>query len=229
MFAVAKQIQWTWPEEFGETCFVVMLGGLHIQMAALKTLGDWLENSSWTSALEQAGVTSPGTADSFLKASHIGKTQYSHNVTAASLYILMQRAFHASEDKVQGVSFDMWRAHMERISPMFHFWSITLRFEMTVLVFIKSLREGNFSLYKEAIAALVPWFFALAHSNYARWLSVHIRDMSQLDERTPDVESAFLNGKFVVHKTQIAFSAISLDQAHEQNNKLVKDVGGAVG
>jgi len=41
LFALAKQIQWKWPESYGEDQTVVMFGGLHIEMAALKTLGVW--------------------------------------------------------------------------------------------------------------------------------------------------------------------------------------------
>lgn len=36
LFALAKQIQWTWPDTLGEDHFVIMLGGLHIEMAVLK-------------------------------------------------------------------------------------------------------------------------------------------------------------------------------------------------
>jgi len=36
---------------------VVMFGGLHIEMVALKMLGDLLEGSGWTGALFQAGIT----------------------------------------------------------------------------------------------------------------------------------------------------------------------------
>ena len=36
LFALAKQIQWQWPESYGEYKFVVMFGGLHVEMAALK-------------------------------------------------------------------------------------------------------------------------------------------------------------------------------------------------
>ena len=35
-FALAKQIQWTWPTSLGEDHFVLMLGGLHIEMVILK-------------------------------------------------------------------------------------------------------------------------------------------------------------------------------------------------
>ena len=36
LFAIAKQIQWTWPNRFGEDNFVIMFGGLHIEMTVLK-------------------------------------------------------------------------------------------------------------------------------------------------------------------------------------------------
>ena len=65
LFALAKQIQWKWPEKYGEDKMVVMFGGLHIEMAALKTLGDWLRGSGWVQALVQAEIATSGTADSF--------------------------------------------------------------------------------------------------------------------------------------------------------------------
>ena len=41
LYAIAKQVQWNWPDQFSEDQFVVMLGGHH-------TLGDWLDGSGWT-------------------------------------------------------------------------------------------------------------------------------------------------------------------------------------
>ena len=41
LYALAKQVQWNWPDKHSEDNYVVMFGGLHIEMAALKTLGDW--------------------------------------------------------------------------------------------------------------------------------------------------------------------------------------------
>lgn len=38
-----------------------------------------------------------------------------------------------------------------------------------------------------------------------------------------------MKGKFVTKKSSRAFSAIAIDQAHEQNNTTVKGDGGAVG
>ena len=46
-----------WPATYGEQQFVVMFGGLHIEIAALKTLGDLLEGSGgWTGVFVQANI-----------------------------------------------------------------------------------------------------------------------------------------------------------------------------
>jgi hypothetical protein len=45
LFVFAKQIQWEWPEIYGEERFVVMFGGLHNKMAAFKLLGDLLKGT----------------------------------------------------------------------------------------------------------------------------------------------------------------------------------------
>ena len=85
LFALAKFIQWKWPDTHGEDKFVTMLGGLHIEMAMWKTYGDYLDGSGWTNALVQAGIASSGTADSFLKVSHLTRTRHAHQVTALAL------------------------------------------------------------------------------------------------------------------------------------------------
>lgn len=92
LFAIVKNVQWKWPLLYGEAKFVVMFGGLHIELAALKTLGDLLKSSGWTSALVQAGVATAGTADSFLSAAHITRTRRAHQVTACALYQALQEA-----------------------------------------------------------------------------------------------------------------------------------------
>lgn len=85
------------------------------------------------------------------------------------------------------------------------------------------------SVYVESLYQIIPWMFALDHTNYARWLPIHLRDICAIPEKHPAVFQEFHNGKFVVHKTKRKFSSIDLDQAHEQVNASVKGDGGAVG
>lgn len=75
LFALAKAIQWKWPAEYGEDKFVVMLGGLHLQMAMWSTVGDLLDGSGWTAILTEAEVASSGISKGLLKASHLTRTR----------------------------------------------------------------------------------------------------------------------------------------------------------
>ena len=75
LYALAKQIQWHWPENYGEYKFVMMFGGLHIEIDAFKSIGSLLKGRRWTSALTEARVASSGTAESFLSASSVIRTR----------------------------------------------------------------------------------------------------------------------------------------------------------
>ena len=80
---------------YTEENYVVILGGLHIEMCVLKLLGDWLEKCGWDSALVQAFIMTVGKANAFLKVSHVTHTGYAHQVTAAALYFLQKQAHDA--------------------------------------------------------------------------------------------------------------------------------------
>lgn len=58
IFAKAKFIQWRWPATYGEhvDVFLVMFGGLHLEMGMWNMLGNYLDCSGWTTALTDAGV-----------------------------------------------------------------------------------------------------------------------------------------------------------------------------
>lgn len=75
LFALAKSVQWKWPDKYGEDKYVIMFGGLHLEMALWSTVGDLLEGSGWTNILTDADVASSGVADGFLKASHLTRTR----------------------------------------------------------------------------------------------------------------------------------------------------------
>ena len=52
LYAIAKAIQWSWPDQYGEGKY-----GLHIEMALLNVLGNWLDGSGWVAIM--ATVMSP--------------------------------------------------------------------------------------------------------------------------------------------------------------------------
>ena len=211
-----------------------MFGGLHIEMASLKTVGDWLKGSGWVQALVQAEIATAGTVDSFLRAAHVTRTRRAHQVTVAALYILKHRAYASyclscSRDGQAVLGFKEWCHQKEQVCPQFQYWSTVMELELCVMVYVRSLHQASFQMYLDALTELVPWFHALDHTNYARWIPVHLRDMAELSRMHPEVAKEFSDGKFTVRKTNRVFSAIAIDQAHEQNNAHIKGEGGAVG
>ena len=126
LFAIAKQIQWNWPETHGKDKLVIMLEGLHIEMAASKVLGDWLDGSGWTSAIVAAEVASAGVAESFIKVSHLTRTRRAHQVTAACLYILQNKAYceylETVDDDAEQLHFEDWTDAMSEDHPHFLYW-----------------------------------------------------------------------------------------------------------
>ncbi|KAK3910837.1 Protein dachsous [Frankliniella fusca] len=234
LYALCRSIQCLRPDTYGEEKMFIMMGSLHIEMAILRALGSILENSGWVGALVHAAVTTQGRAESMLRASHVTRTRYAHEVTVAVLYYLQRLAYEQhkennDEDDPIFSSFEEWRVNKCSTVPQFKFWDIVLNVELTLLQFIASLRSANFKMYKHALCNMIGWFFALDQVNYARWLSVHIRDLVNLDTTHPDLAAKFEAGSFVARKSHRPFSSIGLDQNHEQVNATLKGNGGMIG
>ena len=130
---------------------------------------------------------------------------------------------------MESLTFEKWCDACKKECPQFQFWLLILNMELTIFTMIRSFREGNFALYLESLAELIPYFFANNNVNYARWLPVHLRDMLSLERQHPEVAKQFQNGNFVVHKSERHFSSMAIDQAHEQDNAIIKGDGGAIG
>ena len=141
-------------------------------------------------------MTTLGTAVSFLKASHVSRNRHGHaEVTAAVLYVFTYKAYNAYTEVVdegeEPKSFSDWHKQAELGSPQFHFWSLTLHFQLTTLINVQSLSEEDFQFYKNACQSLSPWYFFFRQHHYARWLSVHIRDMECIETEIPTIAAEF--------------------------------------
>ena len=113
-----------------------------------------------------------------------------------------------------------WELQCHQNHPQFKFWDVVLQLELLFFEFVKSLRTGDFTLYVETIELLLPWMFSLDHHHYARRLFVHVRDMKNLETNNPQIHQEFCKG---------SFSLMALDQNHEQQNALIKGIGGGIG
>ena len=114
LYALAKEIQWMKLDTMGEETLVVMLGGLHIELVALKAIGFLLLGSGWTGTVAQARITTTVRAESLATLAHITRTRYAHQVTASSSHILQHRAYKKYSKAVEDVPpFPEWCSHQD--------------------------------------------------------------------------------------------------------------------
>ena len=223
LFALMKQIQWQFPETFGEDKIVITLGGLHLEMALWTAMGKMLSNSGWNTLLAEADVTTAGIAESLLHASHLKRTRLAHEISLVVFSKLKSEAYDSTD---KSVSEQDWEQEMNLKSPTFFYWNMILSLQKKIFTMIRSFREHKIDLYIFMLDKLAFLFFALDSVNYARWVPVHLRDMKNLPL---SVKREFDKGRFTVNRSGRRFSSIPIDQSHEMTNKDIKDAGGLVG
>lgn len=115
-----------------------------------------------------------------------------HQVTACALSALLHEAYEAFGKS--DVPIETWAENCAKLYPTFRFWLLILNLEILLLNFVRSVRLGDFELYQDSLRKMCPWYFALNHQNYARWLPVHVRDMQELNAQAPGIHEAFAAG-----------------------------------
>ena len=181
-----------------------------------------------------AGVASVGVAETCLTASHVKRARYAHEVSIVALSSLQELAYskycQESPDKCT-VDKEEWKKKRVLECPQFHYWNNVIELESLLMQVVFSIRTANFKLHVVTLKSICPWTFALDAVHYSRWLPVFVRDLEELPQRHPGVGlyAEFIQGRFTSNRTTSPFSSISDDQFHEQNNKMIKSDGRAIG
>lgn len=150
---------------------------------ALKTIGDLLEESGWTSPLVQAGVSTSG-----LRHNMLIKSQ------PACRKLTLSTAIN-------------WMREM-----MWHPWKIGAlkrHSDPTAGTSDVSNKRRKLRWCSDKACALV---LCLGTHQYARWIPVRLRDMVVLKHTHPDVYDALQKGEFTVKKTTRSFSVMATNQ-----------------
>ena len=136
LYAIAKQIQWKWSGIYGQNEYLIMMGGLHIEIAVLKVLVDWLKKSGWTYLISAANVTTEERAESLLNGTHVSRCQWAHQVTAAALYNLLCMSYEEYKDETpdeEHFDFDRWCSYRVSNSPQCSYWYKTFQLQLLFL------------------------------------------------------------------------------------------------
>ena len=107
------------------------------------------------------------------------------------------------------------------------YWFEVYQLEIIILLVVRIFREGNLLLLIASLKKALKFCFALDHVNYARWMSVFVRDLENLYVKNPETFCE-LQAHLSVKISGAKFSKISYDQKQEQNNKDIKQVSGYI-
>ena len=120
--------------------------------------------------------------DSLGSANHIKRTRYCIQVAACVMFSLLTSGHGKSGDKTPVLQ---WLKNQIEESKTCHYWYIIIDLMLNLLIFVRSIKDGNFSLYISSINQVVKWYYACDHYHYACWVTVHLYDLIDLPSTSP--------------------------------------------
>ena len=210
VFALTKELILRFPEKFSE--YFPLFGQLHIEQCILVIHGQLVKGSGLLEILTENKFSKIGLS-AVVDVNNIKRARYTLQITLCSLFKQLR---------------DAMPLNLVDLSPYdLLYWKMVIDLELLILMYFRSIREGNFKTHIEVLCLLLSGFFIFDHVHYARWLTIHWFDMYHLESKFPDLYEHFSNGNFSFQKSNREFSRMGLDQIHEQNNKVIKGAGGA--
>ena len=113
-------------------------------------------------------------------------------MTAAVLHSLLEEAYEHDDSDLE---MNEWVAEKSKENATFYFWLQLLNLEILLLLFVKSVRLSDYQLYKDCLRRTLPWFFLFDRQNYSRWLTVHLTDLEELEDKAPELHRQFQMGE----------------------------------
>ena len=100
----------------------------------------------------------------------------------------------------------------------------TLLGESSIAIYDETCYDNCQRCYSiPVLGEIIACFFTFNHSNYARWLPMH---MMNLKEQHPGLYAEFQRGNFMVRRSDSHYSLMAKDQSHEHLNNEIKYSGG---
>lgn len=96
------------------------------------------------------------------------------------------------------------------------YYAIYVRMIDNYLLLTRSIRTGDFDLFKFVIPKIADLFFALNQQNYSRFLVLYHDALCRVDESHPGLETSLRRGSFGSKRTNKPFSRQPIDLTMEQ-------------
>lgn len=249
-----RLVELRWSNPLYRERVVLRMGGLHISLNFLTAIGQHMNGSGLYEVWVESGLFGEGTALKVLNGRSYDKGMRGHKLTAQSLWnvILPKFRLYLDSDSEGSDLLEKIDSNIDDLISLlvtleqsdfnnkmqlfileegdkdvnFKFWWTYLEMVSVLLLFTRSMRDGNFDLYRHCLPKILNYMAWYDHLNYLKSMSVYVADMHQLP---PSVEEAFMAGDFVLKRSEGTFNMVDPDHAQEWLVGEGKDAGGIVG
>ena len=190
VYALTKELQFRDP--MSHFYYFAFMGGLHIEQTALVTFGQLIQGCGLLEILQQNKFSILGLS-AVVDVNSITRAHYGLQVLMCALYAKLKgyiTSLKCSEEPL------LWLSKKAKHNSMCLFLFLVMTLGFQILLYVRSIREGNFKLQVEMLRKLVIWFFIFDHYHYAKWVTVHLFDLMTLQYLHPDVYEETANVYF---------------------------------
>ena len=203
LYRIGLLILWRYPD-LGRD-FYLRLGGMHLLMSFIGSIGSLMAGSGLKEVLEKGFDSVPKMLT--------GK-KFPQCVRALRLVVeellrpVLKNGMIISHDKL--MTFLDEKASLSRTTKL---WVDVLIKQMFLCCrYLRAEREGDWALHLSAVEDMLPLFYAAGHVNYARDALVYLNDMKGLPE---NVLKHFMKGEHTVQHTEAFYNGMWTDYGIE--------------
>ena len=113
-----------------------------------------------------------------LSVNHIKRVRCCIQVAAFVMFSLLTWAHKKSGGK--GPMLQWLKNQIEESEMCHYYWYIIIDLMLNLLIFVRSIKEGNLSLYVSSLKQVVKWYYSCDHYHYACWVTFHLYDLVHL-------------------------------------------------
>ena len=190
LYKVMVDVKWAYPEIFKN--FIPRLGGMHMLMSFVGSVGKLMSNTGLEDVLSVAFAGVPKLL--------IGN-KFPQNVRALRLVAEeILRDVIGDTNSIENLT-ETLDSLSERSRTAKLWVDCLIKPVLIMIMFVRAEREADWLLHLFAVQQMLPYFFAASHNYYARYGLYYLRSMEKLPE---EVLKEFLQGHHVMrHKTGI--------------------------
>lgn len=201
LYRYAVEIQWARPDVFPQSTFLIRLGGMHMLMSFVGAVGNLMTETGLSDVMSSAfsGVH---------KMLQGKKFPMCMRALRMVIEVILTPIIGDAEVKCPDTFMASLEARALKSETCKLWLDCLIKPVLLMMAYVRAEREGEWPLHVHCVRAMMPYFFAAGHQNYARLGLVYLRAIENLPE---DILRYFLKGKHVMRHMKGLWNGIWSD------------------